>query len=124
MAAGTPARHADGDRRRDRDRPATLAGAVLRDLVAARPRADLAATLTPGQAAPLPTARSYAVCSACGAGLPPLDEELGLVAGCLSPGAQAGLVRPGARLPLPDAPGLPSGAADRAGRGGVAGQAD
>ena len=73
-----------------------LQARYLRDLVAASPSADLASTppperprcpacggaleargrrtravLTPGQAAPVPIARSYAVCSACGAGLFP-----------------------------------------------------
>src|SRR5437660_1398913 len=38
-----------------------------------------------------------------GPGISPLDEELGLVAGCLSPSAQAGLVRLGARLPFAEA---------------------
>ena len=70
-----------------------LQAQYLRDVVAASPRADLAAVapadrprcptcggaleargqqtrtvLTPGQAAPVPVTRSYAVCSACGAG--------------------------------------------------------
>jgi hypothetical protein len=70
-----------------------LQARYLRDLVAASPSADLAATppearprcpecggmleargrrtravLTPGQAEPVPIARSYAVCAACGAG--------------------------------------------------------
>ena len=73
-----------------------LQARYLRDLVAASPSADLAAlaaaerprcpacggaleargqqtraVLTPGQAVPVPIARSYAVCSACGAGLFP-----------------------------------------------------
>lgn len=73
-----------------------LQARYLRDLVAASPSADLAAlapaerprcpecggaleargrqtraVLTPGQAAPVPITRSYAVCSACGAGLFP-----------------------------------------------------
>lgn len=73
-----------------------LQARYLRDLVAASPSADLAATppaerprcpacggaleargrqtravLTPGQAEPVPVTRSYAVCSACGAGLFP-----------------------------------------------------
>src|SRR4051812_36220339 len=38
-----------------------------------------------------------------GPGISPLDEELGLVAGCLSPSGQAGLVRLGARLPFAEA---------------------
>ena len=70
-----------------------LQARYLQDVVAASPRADLAATpqpdrprcpigggaleargqqtrtgLTPGQALPVPLTRSYAVCSACGAG--------------------------------------------------------
>jgi hypothetical protein len=70
-----------------------LQAQYLRDLVAASPRADLATlpaadrprcptcggaleargqqtrtVLTPGQVAPVPVTRSYAVCSACGAG--------------------------------------------------------
>jgi hypothetical protein len=70
-----------------------LQARYLQDLVAASPSADLAATppperprcpacgggleargqhtrgvLTPGQAVPVPLTRSYAVCSACGAG--------------------------------------------------------
>lgn len=70
-----------------------LQAQYLQDLVAASPRADLAAmapddrprcptcggaleargpqargVLTPGQAVPVPITRSYAVCSACGAG--------------------------------------------------------
>jgi len=73
-----------------------LQARYLRDLVAASPSADLAAVaaaerprcpacggaleargqqtravLTPGQAAAVPITRSYAVCSACGAGLFP-----------------------------------------------------
>ena len=73
-----------------------LQARYLRDLVAASPSADLAAlapagrppcpacgglleargqrtraVLTPGQAVPVPITRSYAVCSACGAGLFP-----------------------------------------------------
>jgi predicted RNA-binding Zn-ribbon protein involved in translation (DUF1610 family) len=73
-----------------------LQARYLADLVAASPSADLAATppaerprcpacggalaargrktravLTPGQAEPVAIARSYAVCSACGAGLFP-----------------------------------------------------
>ena len=73
-----------------------LQAQYLRDLVAASPSADLAATppaarpvcptcggrlvprgrhdravLTPGQPAPVPIRRSYAVCAACGAGLFP-----------------------------------------------------
>ena len=73
-----------------------LQARYLRDLVAASPSADLAATpaaarprcpacggalaargrqtravLTPGQAEPVAVTRSYAVCSACGAGLFP-----------------------------------------------------
>ena len=76
--------------------PQRLQARYLRDLVAASPSADLAATppeervrcpqcggalaargrktravLPPGQAEPVPIARSSAVCSACGAGLPP-----------------------------------------------------
>jgi ribosomal protein S27AE len=70
-----------------------LQARYLQDLIAASPSADLATTppparprcptcggalearghqtravLTPGQAAPVPVTRSYAVCSACGAG--------------------------------------------------------
>jgi predicted RNA-binding Zn-ribbon protein involved in translation (DUF1610 family) len=73
-----------------------LQARYLQDLVAASPSADLAATppavrprcpqcggaleargqqtravLTPGQAEPVQLARSYAVCSACGAGFSP-----------------------------------------------------
>jgi hypothetical protein len=73
-----------------------LQARYLRDLVAASPSADLAAVppaerprcpacggaleargprtravLTPGQPEPVPVTRSYAVCSACGAGLFP-----------------------------------------------------
>ena len=73
-----------------------LQARYLQDLVAASPSADLAtraaadrprcptcggaleargrqtrAVLTPGQAVPVPITRSYAICSACGAGLFP-----------------------------------------------------
>jgi hypothetical protein len=45
-------------------------------------------------------AHSYATCPQCGAGLFPLDEELALISGSLTPSLQEDLVRLGTRMPF------------------------
>jgi hypothetical protein len=52
------------------------------------------------QRAPLRLRRRYAACPACGGGLFPLDEELGLLPGELSPGLDEGLVRLATWMPF------------------------
>lgn len=57
-------------------------------------------TRTTHRDTPVRLARDYAQCSACGAGLSPLDEDLGLLPGALSPTLHADLVRLGTWLPF------------------------
>jgi hypothetical protein len=65
-----------------------------------RPRGQHRRRLTTSQEQPVVLERPYAECPACGAGLFPLDDELAVLPGCLTPWLHTRLVELGTRLPF------------------------